>query len=107
MGVVEDPQRWRDVIWVCRRDRDVARERQVEAQAQLIASRERAAWAEERTRALAAIELLPPEAQAQLHEVASQGPAGLRLSREAPLYAIALIRAFESSKHEETRIKNV
>ncbi len=86
MGVVEVPQQWRDVVWVCRRDRDVARERRMEAQAQLMASRERAAWAEERTRVLAAIELLPPNERAQLHALAAQGPAGWTLSPEAPLY---------------------
>jgi len=96
MGVVEDPQRWRDVVWVCRRDRDVARERQVEAQAQLIASRERAAWAEERTRALAAIELLPPDERARLEALAERGPAGMRLSPGAPLYVMNLVRAYKA-----------
>jgi len=66
MGIIEEPQRWRDVVWVCRRDRDVARERRRDEEAQLAASRERAAWAEERTRVLAAIELLPPDVRARL-----------------------------------------
>ncbi len=96
IGVVEDPQQWRDVVWVCRRDRDVARERQMKAQAQLRASRERAAWAEERTRVLAAIELLPPNERAQLLALAAQGPAGWTLSPEAPLYVMNLVRAFKA-----------
>jgi len=95
LGIIEEPQRWRDVVWVCRRDRDVARERRRDEEAQLAASRERAAWAEERTRVLAAIELLPPDVRARLYELAARGPAGIRLSPEAPLYMIALIRAFE------------
>jgi len=93
MGIIEEPQRWRDAVWVCRRDRDVARERRRDEEAQLAASRERAAWAEEQTRVLAAIELLPPDVRARLHELAARGPAGIRLSPEAPLYVIALIRA--------------
>ncbi len=60
MGVVEDPAQWRDVTWVCRRDRDEARERQRDRQAEVARARERADWADERTRVLAAIELLPP-----------------------------------------------
>jgi len=95
IGIINDPQRWREVAWVCRRDRDVARERRRDEEAQLAASRERAAWAEERTRVLAAIELLPPDVRARLYELAARGPAGIRLSPEAPLYMIALIRAFE------------
>ncbi len=95
MGMMEDPQRWRDVVWVCRRDRDVARERRRDEKAQLAANRERSGWAQERTRVLAAIDLLPPDVRARLHELTARGPAGIRLSPEAPLYVIALIRAFK------------
>jgi len=98
MGVVEEPQRWRDVVWVCRRDRDVARERRRDEEAQLAASRERAAWAEERTRVLAAIELLPPDIWARLHALAAQGPAGWTLSPEAPLYMMNLVRVYKASR---------
>ncbi len=98
IGVVEDPQRWRDVVWVCRRDRDVARERRRDEEAQLAASRERAAWAEERTRVLAAIELLPPDIRARLHALAAQGPAGSTLSPEAPLYMMNLVRVYKASR---------
>jgi len=95
MGIIEEPQRWRDVVWVCRRDRDVARERRRGEEAQLAASRERAAWAEERTRVLAAIELLPPNIRARLHALAAEGPVGWTLSPEAPLYVMNLITAFK------------
>ena len=96
MGVIEDSQRWRDVTWVCRRDRDDARERQRDDQAELVRARERAAWADERTRVLAAIELLPPNERAQLLALAAQGPAGWTLSPEAPLYVMNLVRAFKA-----------
>jgi len=96
MGVVEDPQRWRDVVWVCRRDRAEARERQRDEQAELVRACERAAWADERTQVLAAIELLPPNERAQLHALAAQGPAGWTLSPEAPLYVMNLVRAFKA-----------
>jgi len=96
MGVIEDPQCWREVVWVCRRDRDVARERRRDEEAQLAASRERAAWAEEQTRVLAAIELLPPDIRARLHTLATQGPAGWTLSPEAPLYVMNLVRVYRA-----------
>jgi len=73
MGVMEDPQRWRDVTWVCRRDRDVARERRRDEKAQLAANRERAAWAEERTRVLATIDLLPPDVRASRARISRTG----------------------------------
>jgi len=96
MGVVEDPQKWRDVVWVCRRDRAEARERQRDEQAELVRACERAAWADERTQVLAAIELLPPNERAQLHALAALGPAGWTLSPEAPLYVMNLVRAFKA-----------
>lgn len=40
-----------------------------------------------------AVEVL--ELQAAIRETASRGPAGIRLSSEAPLYTIALVAAFE------------
>jgi len=88
IGIINDPQRWREVAWVCRRDEE----------AQLAASRERAAWAEERTRVLAAIELLPPDIWARLHARAAQGPAGWTLSPEAPLYMMNLVRVYKASR---------
>ncbi len=96
MGVIEDSQRWRDVTWVCRRDRDDARERQRDDQAELVRARERAAWADERTRVLATIELLPPNEREQLHALAAQGPAGWTLSPEAPLYVMNLVRVYRA-----------
>jgi len=96
LGVIEEPQRWRDVVWVCRRDRDEARERQRNGEAEVARSRERAAWADERTLVLAAVELLPPNERAQLHALAAQGPAGWTLSPEAPLYVMNLVRVYKA-----------
>jgi len=96
LAIIEDPQQWRDVVWVCRLDRDEARERQRDEQAELVRARERAAWADERTRVLAAIELLPPNERAQLHALAAQGPAGWTLSPEAPLYVMNLVRVYRA-----------
>ncbi len=96
IGIIEDPQQWRDVTWVCRRDRDEARERQRDGQAEVARARERAAWADERTQVLAAIELLPPNERAQLHALAAQGPAGWTLSPEAPLYVMNLVRVYRA-----------
>ena len=104
VGVVEDPQRWRDVVWICRRDRHVARQRQQEAEADLVASRERAAWADERTRVLAEVELLPPDERTRLYALAAQGPAGSTLSPEAPLYVMNLVRIYESRSSTKTDI---
>jgi len=98
MGVVEDPQQWRDVSWVCRRDRDEARERQRNGQAEVARAGERAAWADERTQVLAAIELLPPNEREQLHALAAQGPAGWQLTPEAPLYTINLVRIYKAAR---------
>ena len=96
LAIIEDPQQWRDVVWVCRLDRDEARERQRDEQAELVRARERAAWADERTQVLAAIELLPPNERAQLHALAAQGPAGCPLSPEAPLYVMNLVRVYRA-----------
>jgi len=96
MGVIEDPARWREVVWVCRPHRDDARERQRGDQAELVRASERAAWAEERTRVLAAIELLSPDIRARLQALAAQGPAGWTLSPEAPLYVMNLVRVYKA-----------
>ncbi len=104
MGIIEDPQQWRDVVWICRRDRHVARQRQQEAEADLLASRERAAWADERTRVLAEVELLPPDERTRLCALAAQGPAGSTLSPEAPLYVMNLVRIYESRSSTKTDI---
>jgi len=96
LGIIEEPQRWRDVVWVCRRDRDEARERQRDGQAEVARARERAAWADERTQVLAAIELLPPNERAQLHALAGRGPAGWTLSPDAPLYVMNLVRVYKA-----------
>jgi len=53
-----------------------------------------AAWQAEREGALAAIAALPEKRRAQLRAIAAQGPAGVVLSPDAPLFTIRLVRAY-------------
>ncbi len=96
LGVIEDPARWREVVWVCREHRQAELERRQDAAAQCAADAKQAAWYDARTQALAAIELLPPAEQARLHALAQQGPAGTRLSPGAPLYVMNLVRVYRA-----------
>lgn len=94
IALIEDPARWREAVWVCREHREIELEQRREAEAQRAYHDKQAAWYDERARVLAAIELLPPNAQRELQARAARGPAGLPLSRGAPLYAMNLVRAF-------------
>jgi len=96
MGIIEEPQRWRDVVWVCREHRDTQLERRRENAAQRTANAKQAAWYDERARVLAAIELLPLDQRARLEALAERGPAGMRLSPGAPLYMMNLVRAYKA-----------
>ncbi len=96
MGIVEDPQRWRDVVWVCREHRAAELERRREDAAQRTANAKQAAWYDERARVLAAVELLSPAERAQLHALAQQGPVGTQLSPSAPLYVMNLVRVYRA-----------
>ncbi len=95
MGLIADPADWREAVWVCREHRQAELERRREDVAQRAADAKQAAWYDERTRVLAAIELLPPHEQARLHALASQGPLG-RLTPEAPLYTMNLVRIYKA-----------
>jgi len=92
IGLIADPARWREAVWVCREHRQAELERRRDAAAQRAADAKQAAWYAERARVLAAIELLPPDQRAQLHALAARGPAGSTLSPEAPLYVMNLVR---------------
>ena len=94
IGLIAEPSRWRDVVWVCREHRQAELDRRRDDADQRAAEVKQAAWYEERARVLAAIELLPPDEQAQLRELAVRGPAGMRLSPGAPLYVMNLVRLF-------------
>jgi len=96
MGIIEELQRWRDAVWVCREHRQAELERRRDAAAQRGADAKQTAWYDERTRVLAAIELLPPAERAQLHGLAQQGPAGTQLSPGAPLYVMNLVRVYKT-----------
>jgi len=94
IGVIADPADWRAVVWVCQEHRQAELERRRDAAAQRAADAKQAAWYAERTRALTAIELLPPAERAQLHALAARGPAGTQLSPGAPLYVMNLVRVY-------------
>jgi len=96
VGLIADPAEWRAVVWVCREHRQAELERRRDAAAQRTANAKQAAWYDERTRALAAIELLPPAQRARLHALAARGPAGTQLSPGAPLYVMNLVRVYKA-----------
>jgi len=95
IGMIEDPARWREPVWVCREHRAAELERRREDAAQRTANAKQAAWYDERARVLAAIELLPPDQRATLQALAARGPAGTQLSRGAPLYVMNLVRVYK------------
>lgn len=95
VALIAEAARPLDVTWVCRDDRQTLRERERDAEAQRVSAAAQAAWHDERARVLAAIDLLPPAERTRLRVTAVQGPAGVRLSPEAPLYTINLVRAYK------------
>jgi hypothetical protein len=56
------------------------------------------AWAKQRDAALAAIAALPTDVRERLHGIAAQGPAGVRLAPDSPLFTQRLVRAYEEIK---------
>ena len=99
IGLIADPVRWRDVVWVCRTHRAVESERLRQAGVQRAYEAQQAAWYDERAQVLAAIELLPPTERTRLHALAAIGPAGTRLVPSAPLYAMNLVRAYKGASY--------
>jgi len=95
-GLIAEPARWRLVVWVCREHRQTEIDRRREDAEQRATAAKQAAWYVERTRVLAAIDLLQPDEQAQLHALAASGPRGMRLSPSAPLYVMNLVRLFRA-----------
>jgi len=95
IGLIEEPSRWREAVWVCREHREVELERRREDMERRAYQDKQAAWYNERARVLAAIELLPPNERAQLHALAARGPAGTQLSPGAPLYVMNLVRVYK------------
>jgi len=100
MGLIEDPARWREVVWVCREHRKIELERRAEADAHRAYEAKQAIWYDERARVLAVIDLLPPDERAKLHTLAARGPAGTQLSPGAPLYVMNLVRVYKASISE-------
>ncbi len=95
IGLIEDPARWREAVWVCRAHREAKLERRAEATERRAYQDKQAAWYDERAHVLAAIGLLPPNERAQLHALAARGPAGTQLSPGAPLYVMNLVRVYK------------
>ncbi len=96
VGMIEDPARWRDVVWVCREHRATELERRQDAASKRAYQSKQAVWYDERARVLAAVELLPLDVQAQLHALAARGPAGTPLASGAPLYVMNLVRVYKT-----------
>ncbi|MGP0092615.1 MAG: hypothetical protein ACLPKB_22160 [Xanthobacteraceae bacterium] len=86
---IADPARWREAVWICREHRadEIARRTPAPDPLEL--------WRRRREAALAAIAALPEAERDRLHRIAAQGPAGLRLSPQAPLFLIQLVNAYE------------
>lgn len=58
------------------------------------------AWADQRDAVAAAIARLSDEERERLYEIAARGPAGVRLSRDAPLFTMRLISAYATHHGE-------
>jgi len=97
IGLIEDPLRWREPVWVCREHRAAELARRRDAAAQRAANAKQAVWYDERAQALAAIQLLPSDEQARLRALAARGLGGMRLSPDAPLYVMNLVRVYTAS----------
>ena len=97
VALMADPRRPLEVVWACRSDRHEANRRRVESEDRRIAEAAQAEWISERARVLAAIDLLQPEVRDSLLSVAARGPAGLRLSAEAPLFTMNLVRIYNAT----------
>lgn len=95
-AVMLDPREWKNVGWACREHRQAECERRRAATAQRTYEAKQAVWYDERARVLAAVDLLPPEEQTQLRTIAARGLAGMRLTPEAPLYVMNLVRVYKA-----------
>lgn len=97
-ALILDPARWREVLWICREDRD----EQIACRlAGPVFPGEHAAWTKEREAALAAIAALPIDTRERLYDIAARGPAGIKLSADAPLFSMRLIRAYRALPTDE------
>lgn len=90
VAYIADPNLWSEVVWTCRDHRAEATSgvTQPARHADLLA------WQTERDAALAAISALPKSEREYLYGIAARGPAGVELSREAPLFTAQLVRVY-------------
>ena len=96
VGLITDPQRPLDVAWACLPHREIMWERCREHKERVDSAARQTKMSAERARLLAEIAELEPAQRARLHEQAQRGPAGIRISAEAPLYNMNLIRAYKT-----------
>ena len=93
IAYIADPRRWSEVVWACREHR---LEVTTLPSTGIEPSKNTAEkWARQREAAFVAVDSLPEEDRECLYEIAGRGPAGVRLSPEAPLFAIQLVRAYQ------------
>ena len=96
---ITEPHHWRDVIWACREHRTEAAIR-TSGSAGHSPRNMAGAWADQRDAVAAAIARLSDEERERLYEIAARGPAGVRLSRDAPLFTMRLISAYATHHGE-------
>jgi len=94
IGMIADPARWREVVWVCRQHRETELDRRRGAEERRIYEAKQADWYDKRAQVLATIKLLPAAERAELYALAARGPASMRLSPGAPLYVMNLVRVY-------------
>jgi hypothetical protein len=92
---IADPEKWRDVVWVCRDHR----EDEIASRRAPIVVDEASQWAAERAAALADIALLTEPERDGLFRAAARGPAGITLSTSSPLFTIRLVKLFLAHKN--------
>ncbi len=96
IGLIADPAKWREVVWVCRQHRETELERRRGADERRMYEAKQADWYDERARVLAAIELLPPDERARLHAIAERGPRGIRFNPGSPIFVMNLVRNYKA-----------
>jgi hypothetical protein len=91
---IADPTHWREAVWICRTHRsdEIARRTAPPEVDPTVA------WQTEREAALAAIARLPVTERTRLYAIAAQGPAGIILRPEQPLFTIRLVQAYRGAR---------
>jgi len=96
VGLIADPARWRDVVWVCREHRETEVQRRQDAEEERAYQAKQALWYDERARVLAEVDLLPPDERARLHALAERGPLGIQLNPGSPMFVMNIVRIYKA-----------